>query len=188
MPNLVGTGSSQAPTNGMLGPLAYQASNNVVIGSMEPGNISKFKAELYGSGTRSVFVYNTANDFDGGLWRRRCKGTSWFNEPASTFRGSRKDFPAIAVIVGTNNDIIIYDGDDPNLSMWMTFPSHGYISWATSGTLTQQKFSAKNGIIAHASNDGGGLIKFIDDYYETIYSSASYPLLQDRNIAARNKR
>ena len=58
MPNLVGTGSSQAPTNGMLGPLAYQASNNVVIGSMEPGNISKFKAELYGSGTRSVFVYN----------------------------------------------------------------------------------------------------------------------------------
>ena len=184
MPNLVGIGNSQVPTNAMLGGMAYQNPTNVTIQSLNATNISKIKTETNDTAI-GLFVYNTANDFDGGLWRRRCKGTSWFNEPASTFRGSRKDFPAIAVIVGTNNDIIIYDGDDPNLSMWMTFPSHGYISWATSGTLSQQRLSAKNGIIAHASNDGGGLIKFIDDYYETIYSSSQYPLIQDRNIAAR---
>ena len=186
MPNLVGIGNSQVPTNAMLGGMAYQNPTNVTIQSLNATNISKIKAETNDTAI-GLFVYNTANDFDGGLWRRRCKGTSWFNEPASTYRGSRKDFPAIAVIVGTNSDIIIYDGDDPNLSMWMTFPSHGYISWATSSNLTQQKFSAKNGIIAHASNDGGGLIKFIDDYYETIYASTTYPLIQDRNIAARTQ-
>ena len=186
MPNLVGIGNSQVPTNAMLGGMAYQNPTNVTIQSLNATNISKIKAETNDTAI-GLFVYNTANDFDGGLWRRRCKGTSWYNELPGAHRGPRKDFPAIAVIVGTNNDIIIYDGDDPNMSMWMTFPNHGYISWATGSTLSQQKFSAKNGIIAHASNDGGGLIKFIDDYYETIYASSQYPLLQDRNIAARTQ-
>ena len=149
MPNLVGIGNSQVPTNAMLGGLAYQNPTNVTIQSLNATNISKIKAVTNDTAI-GLFVYNTANDFDGGLWRRRCKGTSWFNEPASTFRGSRKDFPAIAVIVGTNQDIIIYDGDDPNMSMWMTFPNHGYITWSNTSNLTQQKFSAKNGIIAHA--------------------------------------
>jgi len=186
MPNLVGIGNSQVPTNAMLGGMAYQNPTNVTIQSLNATNISKIKAETNDTAI-GLFVYNTANDFDGGLWRRRCKGTSWYNELPGAHRGPRKDFPAIAVIVGTNNDIIIYDGDDPNMSMWMTFPNHGYISWATGSTLSQQKFSAKNGIIAHASNDGGGLIKFIDDYYDTIYASGTYPLIQDRNIAARTQ-
>ena len=186
MPNLVGIGNSQVPTNAMLGGMAYQNPTNVTIQSLNATNISKIKTQTNDTAI-GLFVYNTANDFDGGLWRRRCKGTSWFNEPAGAYRGSRKDFPAIAVIVATNSDIIIYDGDDPNLSMWMKFPGYGYISWATSQNLTQQKISAKNGIIAHASNDGGGLIKLIDDYYETIYASSQYPLMQDRNIVARTQ-
>ena len=133
MPNLVGIGNSQVPTNAMLGGMAYQNPTNVTIQSLNATNISKIKTETNDTAI-GLFVYNTANDFDGGLWRRRCKGTSWFNEPPGAHRGSRKDFPAIAVIVGTANDIIIYDGDDPNMSMWMTFPNHGYISWAVSYT------------------------------------------------------
>ena len=67
MPNLVGIGNSQVPTNAMLGGMAYQESNNVVIDSLEPGNLSKIITSLNAEGNspRGVFVYNTANDSDG---------------------------------------------------------------------------------------------------------------------------
>ena len=66
MPNLVGIGNSQVPTNAMLGGMAYQESNNVVIDSLEPGNISKIITSLNAEGNspRGVFIYNTANDSD----------------------------------------------------------------------------------------------------------------------------
>ena len=44
MPNLVGIGNSQVPTNAMLGGLAYQDPSNVNLESLEPGQISKIKA------------------------------------------------------------------------------------------------------------------------------------------------
>jgi hypothetical protein len=48
--------------------------------------------------------------------------TSWYNETLNTAtRGSRKEFPAVAVIVAENGTITIYDGDDPDLPMWMVF-------------------------------------------------------------------
>ena len=44
MPNLVGIGNSQVPTNAMLGGLAYQDPSNVNLESLEPGQISKTKS------------------------------------------------------------------------------------------------------------------------------------------------
>ena len=70
---------------------------------------------------RIIFVYNTALDSDGGAWRKRCGHTSWYNEGVSQYRGARKEFPSIAVITVISTKITIYDGDDPNLPMWMTF-------------------------------------------------------------------
>ena len=120
MPNLVGIGNSQVPTNAMLGGLAYQNS----VGEID---IEKVKARVSartGAGTLyKIFVYNTKNDSDGGAWRHRTQDTSWYNEGVSEIRGARKEFPSVAIIVVTNNEIVIYDGDDPNLSMWMVFPS-----------------------------------------------------------------
>ena len=46
MPNLVGIGNSQVPTNAMLGGLAYQDPSNVNLESFEPGHISKIKAVI----------------------------------------------------------------------------------------------------------------------------------------------
>ena len=47
-----------------------------------------------------VFVYDTSKDSDGGAWRKRTSHTSWYNETLGTAtRGSRKEFPAVAVIV-----------------------------------------------------------------------------------------
>ena len=69
-----------------------------------------------------VFVYDTAKDSDGGAWRHRTQATSWYNEDLNTAtRGSRKEFPAVAVIVAESNKVTIYDGDDPALPMWMVF-------------------------------------------------------------------
>ena len=124
MPNLVGIGNSQVPTNAMLGGLAYQDS----VGEI---NLDKIKAKITppidsgGGKIRDMFVYDTRMDSDGGAWRKRTQHTSWYNERLGTkYRGNRREFPAVAVIVAiydTLNRVVIYDGDDPNLPLWMMF-------------------------------------------------------------------
>ena len=113
MPNLVGIGNSQAPTNAMLGGLAYQDS----VGEI---NIDKIKARTSDT-AKDIFVYDTRKDSDGGAWRKKATTQSWYNETASATRGARKEFPAVAIIVIETYELVIYDGDDPNLPMWMRF-------------------------------------------------------------------
>ena len=118
MPNLVGIGNSQVPTNAMLGGLAYQDS----VGEID---LEKIKARTSDTAV-DIFVYDTRNDSDGGAWRKKATTQSWYNETASSTRGARKEFPTVAVIVIEDGAayqpvITIYDGDDPNLPMWMVF-------------------------------------------------------------------
>ena len=142
MPNLVGIGNSQVPTNAMLGRLAYQD-------SVEPQTIAKIKAKT-SDNAQALFVYDTRKDSDGGAWRHRTQGTSWYNEGANERRGARKEFPAVAVIVVTEDDtrvINIYDGDDPDLPLWIKIDSRDS-QWRST------EFSsifALNGIIALGS-------------------------------------
>jgi hypothetical protein len=77
-----------------------------------------------------VFVYDTRKDSDGGAWRKRTQHTSWYNETLNTSsRGSRKEFPAVAVLVLESDcTLTIYDGDDPDLPMWMKFYDGRYTS------------------------------------------------------------
>lgn len=119
-----------------------------------------------------IFVYDTRKDSDGGAWRKRCQHTSWYNETLNTAtRGSRQEFPSIAVIVVTATNLTIYDGDDPDLPMWMVFntPTSG---WNTSlfplvgapNSLTA--VSAVNGIIAVSTTGNTiGLVclRFVSD-------------------------
>ena len=189
MPNLVGTGSSQAPTNGMLGPLAYQNSNNVVIGSMEPGNISKVNAKLFAGGhstnisSYDLFVYDTSYDTDGGAWRYKCQGTSWYNEKLGTgIRGTRRDFPSIAIIqVMDNNKCIIYDGDDPDCPMWMK-------TEFIMGSGTNSCVCAMNGLLVMgATNNGIMEMDFVADTIRNrnhahvhTFNQGIYPVRQSR--------
>ena len=118
MPNLVGIGNSQVPTNAMLGGLAYKDS----IGEID---IDKIRARTFDN-AQALFVYDTRNDSDGGAWRYRTQNTSWYNERVSSKRGARKEFPTVALLVVSEDDnraIHIYDGDDPNLPMWMIIDS-----------------------------------------------------------------
>ena len=155
-PNIVGIGISQVPTNAMLGGLAYQDS----VGEI---NIEKIKART-GDTAADIFVYDTRKDSDGGAWRHRTENLSWYNEGANEFRGARKEFPTVAVIVSTSSNLIIYDGDDPNLSMWMVFNSSGWMNGAMPAAL-----SAKNGIIAVGSNTTNQRLRivfFLKDHCE----------------------
>ena len=123
MPNLVGIGLSQVPTNSMLGGLAYQDPEHASIKNLDLKNLSQINSEIADTAV-DVFVYDTRKDSDGGAWRKRTQNTSWYNETLGTSdRGTRKEFPAVAVIIVTEDDVIIYDGDDPDLPMWMIFES-----------------------------------------------------------------
>ena len=74
----------------------------------------------------AVFLYDCSADSDGGKWRKKCKGLSWFDEAASATRSARSEFPAMALIVADNagassGTVTIYDLDDPAMPMWMVF-------------------------------------------------------------------
>jgi hypothetical protein len=145
-----------------------------------------------------VFVYDTSKDSDGGAWRKRTQGTSWYNEALGTStRGARrKEFPAVAVIVAETNKVTIYDGDDPDLPMWMVFNQVGSgrpLLSTTSGL--PSSVSALNGIACiglkvGSANDGQagiGVINFISEVITKTNTAAGNgsgvigPLI-DRNL------
>jgi hypothetical protein len=105
-----------------------------------------------------VFVYRTADDSDGGKWRKRTQHTSWYNEALGTStRGSRKEFPAVAVIVVENTKLTIYDGDDPDMPMWIVFDSNTQDMLGgvhASGGAYFKKVTMFNGEVHVATNSG----------------------------------
>jgi hypothetical protein len=115
-----------------------------------------------------IFVYDTRKDSDGGAWRKRTQHTSWYNETLNTStRGSRKEFPAVAVIVAENGQVTIYDGDDPDLPMWMVFNVNQGILYYTYDV---SSIFMLNGVLAigRASTYGVGLTNFISDASQNI--------------------
>ena len=166
MPNLVGIGNSQVPTNAMLGGLAYQDS----VGEID---IEKIKART-GNTAKDIFVYDTRKDSDGGAWRKKATTQSWYNESVSSIRGARKEFPAVAIIVVEASQVTIFDGDDPNCSMWMVFKQSmtglgamvGYTSF-TIGSCTMLNGMLMVGMDASNQPNVAGLrlINFISEHF-----------------------
>ena len=160
MPNLVGIGNSQVPTNGMLGGLAYQDPSHVSIQNVEIENIAAITSSVNHSIT-CAFVYDTTQDSDGGLWTNKCTNTSWYTEDLGTYyRGNTRDFPKIAIIVGTSaNEVIIYDATRSNTPMWMIFSGNNSLLYEDARCIR-----AINGCVYVGTNTYG-LIRynFIDD-------------------------
>ena len=116
-----------------------------------------------------VFVYDTRKDSDGGAWRKRTQHTSWYNETLNTStRGARKEFPSVAVIVIENSELTIYDGDDPDMPMWMVFDGAAYSMLSnTHNGITGAIMENGNLVVISTSgyNHGGvSVINFISDY------------------------
>ena len=177
MPNLVGIGNSQVPTNAMLGGLAYQNS----VGEI---NIEKIKANISTfSATIDIFVYDTRKDSDGGAWRKRTQNTSWYNEGASSMRGSRKEFPAVAVLVLEGNYLTIYDGDDPTLPMWMVFNCNSSSMVRVPSPSSVAMLNAKL-VVGEHNNYAGSTIDFILDAKDSerdLRQTVRYGNIADRN-------
>lgn len=147
-------------------------------------------AESKGVTAVDVFIYDTSKDSDGGAWRKRTQHTSWYNETLNTAtRGSRKEFPAVAVIVAENTKVTIYDGDDPSLPMWMVFTR-------MTGNLLHagnvSSVSARNGVIsagtdASLTDQGLRCANFASDALFAYKSGAgNYRGGANGGVAARN--
>ena len=143
-------------------------------------DLSAISATAYNSSNVvDVCVYDTSKDTDGGEWRKKCGNTSWYNETFSATRGSKKEFPAVAVIVlvggtvssyGTDNNtqkILIYDGDDPTLPLWMAFHGHADEDAFIRGAANYAHTSVDmfNGQMVVGRNGGYGIsvVNFIHD-------------------------
>ena len=180
MPNLVGTGLNQVPTNGMLGGLAYQSPDHASIKDLDLKNLSQINSEIADTAV-DIFIYDTSKDSDGGAWRHRTTHTSWYNETLNTAtRGSRREFPAVAVIVVEQYKVTIYDGDDPDLPMW--------IEW-TDCNLGSNKpitaVSAINGIVVWSTSDAianGAAVYEWNFIAETEYIFGWYGITRKTNV------
>jgi len=132
-----------------------------------------------------VFVYDTSKDSDGGAWRKRTQHTSWYNEAASSTRSSRKEFPSVAVIVAESNNVTIYDGDDPDLPMWMVFTGSGGPRAVRQGV---SSVSAFNGVFLNGrsgSERALGYVSFIhDDFYQ--FSTGGLTRFNQTGLVNRN--
>ena len=129
----------------------------------------------------AMFLYDTRLDSDGGAWRRRVQGTSWYNETLNTAtRGSRKDFPAVALIVADNtaDTVTIYDADHPDMAMWMVFEiNNGYWMKHTNGGTNVVDIFAINGQMYTCGGTTGGrfgIMDFIRDSGDMLEANYHY--------------
>lgn len=149
-------------------------------------NVSAFNKSL-GVTAVDVFVYDTSKDSDGGAWRQRTQHTSWYNETLNTAtRGVRKEFPSVAIIVYVEDVLRIYDGDDPDMPMWMIFNGGAGKPLYVGGTSTC--CAALNGeiVAGQGINASGALsqFNFIKDYASLRVENTS--LYNETNILDRN--
>ena len=160
-------------------------------GSLTNAEVAAISSEISDTAV-DVFVYDTRKDSDGGAWRKRTQHTSWYNETLNTAtRGSRKEFPSVAVIVAETDKVTIYDGDDPDLPMWMIINDTGdnrVLSWATGATSDDVTgLSSLNGLLCVAKSVSSVILfDFIKDDIRLTYFQSNYYLTSGRLITDRN--
>ena len=163
-----------------------------IFGTLGEIDLSAVSASISDTAV-DVFVYDTTKDSDGGAWRKKTKETSWYNETLNTsVRGSRREFPAVAVIVAESQKVTIYDGDDPDLPMWMVFTpstsaSANYLSLSTQ---TLSSVSMLNGdlCVGFPSSSGWGVsrIQFPSDSQYWIWATSRIYYQKAKGIVGRN--
>jgi hypothetical protein len=197
---LAPTGNSTTVENGTtdLGLSTHRFKDLYMTGTANIGDIKLDAIAKDISDTAvDVFIYDTRKDSDGGAWRKRTQHTSWYNETLNTAtRGARKEFPAVAVIVAEEQTLTIYDGDDPDMPMWLVFDntnSSGNALVATGANRNWTSAQMFNGRLAvgmgYRDTDGMGIdqVDFIIDGGWRIRTGggSSYKGTYKGNIAQR---
>lgn len=188
MDKLIGTNPNQVPSNADLGTAAYLESNEVLLA--KGSKVTAIAKEIANS-ARHVFIYDTSNDSDGGAWRKRTQGTSWYNEPLNTrIRGGRREFPAVALIVTEQFKVTIYDLDDPTVPMWMRFDAGSNVLIGNNVSNLWQS-NMLNGMLMTGKNGGSAgfsIVDFIAEDNIGIWRASSGHLYRFRgSVAERNK-
>jgi hypothetical protein len=161
MSKLIGTDPNQVPSNADLGGAAFMDKKDFLLS--KGSEMSAIDAVISNTAV-DVFIYDTTKDSDGGAWRKRTQHTSWYNEKLNTTtRGSRKEFPVVAVFVTEAARVTIYDGDDPNMPMWMTFPVTNNSWLKHSGSGGCKAVVARDGIMVTGGDIRGSIVRFIAD-------------------------
>ena len=126
MSKLIGTNPNQVPSNADLGTAAFMDKKEFLLSG---GSSLSAIDKVIGKNATYVHIYDTRKDSDGGAWRKRTQNTSWYNERLKTAtRGSTKEFPAVAILIaheGVGGGLSIFNGDDPDLPLWMKFEMYG---------------------------------------------------------------
>jgi hypothetical protein len=183
MSKLIGTNPNQVPSNADLGTAAFMDKKEFLLS--KGSEMSAIDAVIPKTAV-DVFIYDTTKDSDGGAWRKRTQHTSWYNEKLNTTtRGSRKEFPVVAVFVAEAARVTIYDGDDINMPMWMQWNTTGALGWASGTSSVWITLTVLNGIFVWGSDNRGlGFANFIKDKIEVIHGAQRY-VLKDQSIAMR---
>jgi|13_taG_2_1085334.scaffolds.fasta_scaffold06464_2 hypothetical protein len=186
MTKLIGTNPNQVPSNADLGTAAFMDKTEFLLS--KGSSLSEIDAAIPKTAV-DVFVYDTSKDSDGGAWRKRTKNTSWYNETLNTTtRGSRREFPAVAVIVAESNKVTIYDGDAPLLPMWMVFNNSSNCMIGNTGTIaTIAMLNGELCVGRTSASKGLGQISFLTEVGKTIRrNSPGHLYIYKGNIEQRN--
>lgn len=180
---LIGTNANQVPSNADLGTAAYMDEKEFLTSR---GSSLTEVNKIIDITARAIFIYDTRKDTDGGAWRKRTQNTSWYNEDLNTnVRGSKREFPQVAVIVCGQQTTTIYDADSPDLPMWMHFDGTHMLQAAT-GAYPRTDIHALNGImVGTAYTYCNAHINFILDQGD-IYWNSGTRRMSTKGISERN--
>tara|TARA_B110000977_G_scaffold23754_1_gene28694 strand:+ start:1026 stop:3518 length:2493 start_codon:yes stop_codon:yes gene_type:complete len=190
MSKLIGTNPNQVPSNADLGTAAFVDVHEFLLA--EGSELSAINASITKT-AKSVLIYDTRKDSDGGAWRKRTQDTSWYNERLNTAtRGSRRDFPSVALIVLEDLKVTIYDADNALLPMWMVFESG--LTWNSAVLLAGEAYplsciSMMNAHLAIGTGpnaQGLVVIEFIQDRARAHLTTNQYGGYDDYPLSERN--
>jgi trimeric autotransporter adhesin len=117
------------------------------------------KALVTSANVVDIFVYNTANDLDGGAWTKKANYQSWYWETLNTAtRGRKREFPVVALIIAETTKVTIFDLTETDCPMWMVLGSGSAAStlgvFRATATYPIKAAVMLNGVLSSALNSG----------------------------------
>ena len=160
--------------------LGINTNGDITIG----GKITMKEDDVNLAGGNDVFVYETSKDFDGGAWTNsdKVQGSSWYNETidhttsecslADDDRCGRRAFPKRAIVMVTDNNILIFDGQEN--SLWIKVNKGEGLASGNTGTTFTSVYGRDGIIYVGTSKNGLLAFNFVEDkIYQYDYNQNS---------------